>query len=84
MPQGTAECMRDAASSGVDRCLQPSDASWSVQETQAGQNEQLAMLKPQDFTTGIAIMSQDGHDYKLKYSRRPVLQLSCHMLSINH
>ena len=26
------------------------------------------MLKPEDFTTGIAIMSQDGHDYKLKYS----------------
>ena len=45
----------------------------SVQETQAGQNEQLAMLKPEDFTTGIAIMSQDGHDYKLKYSRHPGL-----------
>ncbi len=26
------------------------------------------MLKPDDFSTGIAIMSQDGHDYKLKYS----------------
>ncbi len=39
-----------------------------LQETQAGQNEQLAMLKPDDFSTGIAIMSQDGHDYKLKYS----------------
>lgn len=56
----------------------------SMQETQAGQNEQLAMLKPQDFTTGIAIMSQDGHDYKLKYSRRTVLQLSCHMLSLQY
>ena len=39
-----------------------------MQETQAGQNEQLAMLKPDDFSTGIAIMSQDGNEYKLKYS----------------
>ena len=28
------------------------------------------MLKPEDFTTGIAIMSQDGNNYKLKYSRQ--------------
>ena len=40
-----------------------------MQETQAGQNEQLAMLKPDDFSTGIAIMSQDGNEYKLKYSK---------------
>jgi len=39
-----------------------------TQETQAGQNEQLAMLKPDDFSSGIAIMSQDGNEYKLKYS----------------
>ena len=40
-----------------------------MQETQAGQNEQLAMLKPDDFSTGIVIMSQDGNEYKLKYSK---------------
>lgn len=38
-----------------------------MQETQAGQNEQLAKVKPEDFTKGIAIMSQDGNDHKLKY-----------------
>ena len=42
------------------------------------------MLKPEDFSTGIAIMSQDGHDYKLKYSRRTDLQHSCHMLLLQN
>jgi hypothetical protein len=38
-----------------------------VQETQAAQNEELAKLLPTDFTEGIAIMSNDGWDWKLKY-----------------
>ena len=39
----------------------------AAQETQAAQNEELAKLLPTDFTEGIAIMSNDGWDWKLKY-----------------
>lgn len=42
-------------------------AGAAVQETQAAQNEELAKLLPTDFTEGIAIMSNDGWDWKLKY-----------------
>ncbi|EIE27040.1 hypothetical protein COCSUDRAFT_64052 [Coccomyxa subellipsoidea C-169] len=37
------------------------------QETQAIQNEELAKVKPTDFTQGLAILSADGNNWRLKY-----------------
>lgn len=37
------------------------------QETQAVQNEQLAKVKPTDFANGLAIMSNDNNNWRLKY-----------------
>lgn len=38
-----------------------------LQETQAIQNEELAKVKPTDFTQGLAILSADGNNWRLKY-----------------